>query len=203
MYTTTQLLDSYFKKNKANIDQRVIEISADQLTEIRRLQSLLDELRTISAPSLQNLVLEGTNIGVLALDVVRREKVNWLERIHVEHHFSPDLPLVMLDRDKINQVFLNLYKNAAQATPGKGTLTVRAYQSGEAVFVEIADTGTGVPDDVNLFEFSTVVGQGMGFGLMVVQQIIAAHEGSITYTSIVGKGTTFRIELPLRLSKDL
>jgi two-component system, NtrC family, sensor kinase len=56
---------------------------------------------------------------------------------------------------------------------------------------------------VNLFEFSTVVGQGMGFGLMVVQQIIAAHEGSISYTSIVGKGTTFRIELPLRLSKDL
>ena len=90
MYTTTQLLDSYFKKNKANIDQRVIEISADQLTEIRRLQSLLDALRTISAPSLQNLVLEETNIGVLALDVVRREKVNWLERSHVEHHFSPD-----------------------------------------------------------------------------------------------------------------
>ena len=50
MYTTTQLLDSYFKKNKANIDQRVIEISADQLTEIRRLQSLLDQLRTISGP---------------------------------------------------------------------------------------------------------------------------------------------------------
>ena len=69
----------------------------------------------------------------------------------------------MVDRDKINQVFFNLYKNAAQAPVGKATPTARAYRSGEAVFIEIADTGTGVPDDVNLFEFSTVLGQGMGF----------------------------------------
>ena len=59
----------------------------------------------------------------------------------------------MVDRDKINQVFFNLYKNAAQAPVGKATPTARAYRSGEAVFIEIADTGTGVPDDVNLFDF--------------------------------------------------
>jgi hypothetical protein len=81
--------------------------------------------------------------------------------------------------------------------------SARAYRSGEAIFIEIADTGAGVRDGINLFECSTVIGQGMGFGLMVVQQIIAAHEGSISYTSIVGKGTTFRIQLPLRLLQDL
>ncbi len=203
MYTTTQLLDSYFRKNKENIDQRVIEISADQLAEIKRLKSLLDDLRTVSPPSLQNLNLEETNVGLLALDVLQREKINWGERIHIEHHIPPDLPKVMVDGSKMNQVFLNLYKNAAQATPGEGSLTIRAYRSGAAIYVEIADSGTGVPDDVNLLEYSSELEQGMGFGLMVVQRIIAAHEGSLSYTSVVGKGTTFLIKLPLHSSATL
>jgi two-component system, chemotaxis family, CheB/CheR fusion protein len=197
MYTTTQVLDSYFRKNKKNIDQRVIEISADQLAEIKRLKSLLDDLRTVSPPSLQNLNLEETNVGLLALDVLQREKINWAERIQIEHNISPDLPMVMVDRDKMNQVFLNLYKNAAEATSGKGRVMIRAYRSGAAICVEIADSGAGVPADVNLLKYSSELEQGMGFGLMVVERIIAAHEGSISYTSTVGKGTTFLIQLPL------
>lgn len=203
MYTTTQLLDGYFRKNKDSIDQRVIEMSADQLSEIKRLKSLLDDLRTVSPPSLQNLNLEETNVGLLALDVLQREKINWGERIHVEHNFPPDLPTVMVDRDKMKQVFLNLYKNAAQATPGEGKLTIRAFRLGGAVVIEITDTGTGVPDEVNLLEYSSDLEQGMGFGLMVVQRIIAAHEGAISYTSAVGKGTTFQIKLPLHSSTRL
>ena len=203
MYTTTQLLDNYFRKNKKSIDQRVIEISADQLSEIKRLKSLLDDLRTVSPPSLQNLKLEETNVGLVAWDVLQREKVNWGERIHIEHSISPDLPTVMVDRDKMNQVFLNLYKNAAQATPGKGKLTIRAFRLGGAVAIEITDTGSGVPDGVNLLEYSRDLEQGMGFGLMVAQRIIAAHEGTISYTSALGKGTTFLIKLPLHSSTSL
>jgi two-component system, chemotaxis family, CheB/CheR fusion protein len=200
MYTTTQLLDNHFRKNKKNIDQRVIEISADQLSEIKRLKSLLDDLRTVSPPSLQNLNLEETNVGLLAWDVLQREKINWGERIDIEHNISPDLPTVIVDRDKMNQVFLNLYKNAAQATSGKGRVMIRAYRSGAVICLEIADSGAGVPAEVNLLKYSSELEQGMGFGLMVVERIIAAHEGSISYTSTVGKGTTFLIRLPLRSS---
>jgi two-component system CheB/CheR fusion protein len=203
MYTTTQLLESYFRKNKKNIDQRVIEMSADQLAEIKRLKFLLDDLRTVSPPSLQNLHLEETNVGLLALDVLQREKISWGERIRIQHDIPQDLPRVMVDRDKMNQVFLNLYKNAAQAITEKGILTVRAYRAGGALYIEISDTGTGVPEAVNLLEYSSELEQGMGFGLMVVQRIIAAHEGTISYTSRVGQGTTFLIQLPLHSSLRL
>jgi signal transduction histidine kinase len=82
--------------------------------------------------------------------------------------------------------------------PAGGKLTVRTYPEAGNAIVEITDTGVGIPEDVDIFEpFATTKDKGTGLGLMVVRQIIAAHDGSISYTSRSGQGTTFRIILPL------
>ena len=111
----------------------------------------------------------------------------------------PDtLPSVQADADKLKQVFLNLCKNAVEAMPAGGTLTLRAHCAAEQVIIEVADTGDGIPDGVNIFEpFATTKAEGTGLGLPIVQQIVTAHGGTLSYTSTPGQGTTFSVVLPL------
>jgi two-component system sensor histidine kinase HydH len=104
---------------------------------------------------------------------------------------------VLANNEEITQVLLNLYKNAAEAMPEGGRLTVCAFQSGTRVCLAVSDTGTGVPEGVNIFEpFVTTKTGGTGLGLAIVQQIVAAHGGTITYTSTPDQGTTFTLALP-------
>ena len=118
----------------------------------------------------------------------------------VEQNLPTDLPLVMADRDKLKQVLLNLCKNAFEAMPEGGTLTVRLHNFGEHITLEVADTGMGIPAGVDIFEpFVTTKSEGTGLGLPIVRQIVVAHSGTLTYTSEPSKGTTFTVTLPLAL----
>ena len=76
-------------------------------------------------------------------------------------------------------------------------MTTKAYATDEEVCVEIIDTGEGIPPDINVFElFSSSKAEGTGLGLVIVRQIIMAHNGSIEYSSEPGSQTTFRVTLP-------
>jgi signal transduction histidine kinase len=108
-----------------------------------------------------------------------------------------------MGRSSPKQALLNLFKNAAEAMPQGGTLAVRAYNSGGQVSLEVADTGVGIAAEADVFApFTTSKPQGTGLGLTIVQQIVAAHEGAITYTSKPGQGTVFRLTLPLTSSSS-
>jgi signal transduction histidine kinase len=97
----------------------------------------------------------------------------------------------------MKQVILNLCKNAVEAMQNGGSLTIKAYRTGQSVLLEIRDDGIGVPKGVNIFElFKTTKPSGSGLGLPLVQQIVSAHNGTINYTSDAGRGTTFTIRLP-------
>jgi hemerythrin-like metal-binding protein len=107
---------------------------------------------------------------------------------------------------QINQVFMNLMINAAQAIEERGTITIRTGIQDDKVWVEVSDTGNGVaPEHLNrIFEpfFTTKpVGKGTGLGLSVSYSIIQIHHGNIEVTSEVGCGTTFRIWLPVKQPK--
>jgi signal transduction histidine kinase len=108
---------------------------------------------------------------------------------------------------QINQVFMNLIVNAAQAMgPERGTITIRNGIEGENVWVEVADTGSGIaPQSLQkIFDpfFTTKpVGQGTGLGLSLSYGIVKKHRGDISVRSEVGVGTTFRVQLPVRQSK--
>jgi len=115
----------------------------------------------------------------------------------VERRVDADLA-VLGDGDALHQVFLNLVTNALQAMSDGGSLTVAAAQAGDDVTVSIADTGTGIKteDLEHVFEpFFTGKG-GTGLGLSVSYGIIEAHQGALTVSSMVGRGSTFTVTIP-------
>jgi signal transduction histidine kinase len=122
--------------------------------------------------------------------------------------FDQTLPPVTCLPGEINQVVLNLIINAAHAIGEadggrRGTITVRTCRAGEHVEISIADTGKGIPAAIRskVFDpfFTTKpVGKGTGQGLAIAHNVIVKkHDGTITFESEVGKGTTFLIRLPL------
>jgi signal transduction histidine kinase len=108
----------------------------------------------------------------------------------------------MADAGKLKQVLLNLCKNAVEAMAGGGTLTIRGHHFAGLVSLEITDTGVGIPADVDIFQlFKTTKDYGTGLGLVIVRQIISAHQGTIAYRSVPGKGTTFTVSLPVQYQR--
>lgn len=123
------------------------------------------------------------------------------------HKDYGDLPAVYCQPFLLNQVFMNLLLNAAQAIEGKGDISICTKQVGRWVSVAISDTGQGIqPEHLKrLFEpfFTTkAVGKGTGLGLSISQNIVEAHRGQIEVSSELGKGSTFRVILPIDPSKD-
>jgi signal transduction histidine kinase len=113
-----------------------------------------------------------------------------------------DLPEIYCIPSQIDQVFLNLLVNAAQAIPGKGEIAIRTGEVGGEVFIAISDTGTGIPAEIlpRLFEpfFTTKpVGKGTGLGLSIAYGIVQSHGGRIEVESGEGKGSTFTVWLPV------
>ena len=116
------------------------------------------------------------------------------------------LPAVRGDREKLRQVFLNLVLNGIQATGSGGSLTIAsvAIPPGDgasgAVELSFTDTGEGMGPAVlgRIFEpFFTTKPDGTGLGLAITQKIVESHGGRIEVTSEVGKGTTFRVRIPV------
>lgn len=115
------------------------------------------------------------------------------------------IPQIECFPQRLNQVFMNLLVNAAQAIKEKGEIIIRSYQVNQTVVVEVSDTGEGIEkeDLEHIFEpfFTTKeVGKGTGLGLSVVYGIIENHGGKIEVESEVGKGSTFRVILPITRS---
>jgi Na+/proline symporter/signal transduction histidine kinase len=116
------------------------------------------------------------------------------------------LPLVECIPSQLNQVFMNLLVNAAQAIPDQGTITIRTGQEGDQAWVEVSDTGKGIPPENlhRIFEpfFTTKpVGKGTGLGLSLSYGIVRKHGGRIEVASEVGQGTRFRVWIPVRRSR--
>jgi len=195
MYMTAQLLERRLARQGEALDNTVKSTVHSLIDEIGRLSYLLHDFSSLSRREKYNF--RPIALPVLAGEVFALERETYKARgIHVEQSFPADLPLVVADADKLKQALLNLCKNAVEAMPEGGTLTLRAHTSAEGVILEISDTGIGVPAGVDIFEpFNTTKPSGTGLGLVIVRQIIAAHGETITYTSEPGKGTVFRLTL--------
>lgn len=118
----------------------------------------------------------------------------------VELRLAGALPHAPFDPGQIQQVLLNLIKNAMQAMTKGGVLTVETGSAREGVWVSIADTGSGIPQEQvsRIFQpYYTTKRKGSGLGLMIVQRIVRDHGGLIKLDSHLGRGTVFRVWLPL------
>jgi two-component system sensor histidine kinase HydH len=120
--------------------------------------------------------------------------------IQIEYAVPVDLPLVRADPERLSQVFLYLFRNATEAMPHGGTLHIRgaiADGQGTQVAIEVADTGQGIPAGISIFDlFTTTKPRRLGLGLAIVRYILDIHQSTISYTSLPGYGTCFRLRLP-------
>lgn len=192
------MMERRLAKDGEGGDARFASYVDNMQHEITRLTNLLHEFRSVSRR--QSLTFHPLNLTAVIQELLTVETPNYTERgVQVEHVMPDDLPHIHADADKLKQVFLNLCKNAVEAMPAGGTLTVRAQNGQGQVSIEVRDTGDGIPDGVNIFEpFATTKAEGTGLGLPIVQQIITGHGGTLGYTSTPGQGTTFTVVLPLR-----
>ena len=122
--------------------------------------------------------------------------------VTITNDVPDDMPEVLADREKIRQVFANLFSNALRFTSPGGSVTVRTSSEPDRVTFLVEDTGKGIPEEClkHLFEhFYRVPGQdeksGVGLGLAIVKEIVIAHGGNVGVESEVGKGSTFRFTL--------
>ncbi len=120
--------------------------------------------------------------------------------VRLEAEVPSPLPPIPHDPDRLEQVAVHLLQNAVEAAGAGGTVRVRVWAEADAVVLEVADTGPGVPDEIapRLFEpFVTgKPGRGRGLGLAVCREIVEAHGGRVSWESDPGRGTRFRVRLP-------
>lgn len=129
--------------------------------------------------------------------------------IRIVKRLSPDLPQVLMDPSQVQQVFMNMIINAAEAMNGGGQFTIatRHLAADGAVEVEFTDTGHGISEEdldriFDPFFTTKEVGHGTGLGLAISYGIVKEHRGAITVESQAGKGTTFIIRLPVTGEQD-
>ena len=171
--------------------------------EINRLDYIVTQFLQAIRPTPPQIKLASLNdVVITTLELLRPELEN--RGVHVKTRLARQIPITPIDPAQIQQVLVNLIKNAMQAMTKRGTLTLQSGEGSDGVWVSIADTGGGIPEaQINrIFEpFFTTKEKGSGLGLMIVQRIVRAHGGRIELESQVGRGTTFRIWLPLHERK--
>ncbi len=195
--TTLQLLKRQMSKPDENNNAFVNSALDGLLHELDHLGSLLNDFRSLARP--QRLELRLVQLPQIVGEAFAAQAADCAERgIVLNHSFPVDFPAIAADGRRLKQALFNLCKNAIEAMTDGGKLTVRGYQNGATVCVDVEDSGSGIPEDFDLFElFKTTKPHGTGLGLAIVRQIVAAHRGTISYRTERGKGTTFTISLPL------
>jgi signal transduction histidine kinase len=167
--------------------------------EINRLDYIITQFLQAIRPAAPQLKLVSFNeIAEKTLDLLKPELTN--RGLTVKTRLARRLPAAPVDATQLQQVLVNLIKNAMQAMTRGGTLTLQTGEAAEGVWVSVIDTGGGIPQEqINrIFEpFFTTKKKGTGLGLMIVQRIVRAHGGKIEVESHAGRGTTFRVWLPL------
>ena len=199
--TTVQLLERFMIREGIKAPPHMLGTLKDLKSEIDRLTSLLNEFKTIARP--QKLSLQPVTLPSVIQETVSGLDMDGKGDVQIVWECSPDLPPIRGDAAKLKQAFLNLFKNAVEAMPYGGTLSIKGYLSGGSISIDISDTGIGIPEDLKVFDlFSSTKPHGTGLGLFIVQQIILAHDGVVSYASTVDKGTTFHLTLPASLTPE-
>jgi signal transduction histidine kinase len=168
-------------------------------TEANRLEKMLLEVRDFTRPSTPNKI--EADINQVFRELIQLSSPVLQEYgIQVEASLDDSLPAFRFDPGQMKQVFVNLMKNAAEAMPQGGTLSIATRKEGRGVIIQVSDTGTGLDARVkeSLFRpFMTTKKKGTGLGLAVSYKLIQDHNGDITLESQPDYGTTVIIRLPL------
>ncbi|HYI96695.1 MAG TPA: ATP-binding protein [Bryobacteraceae bacterium] len=166
-----------------------------------RIYAVIRSLKTFARVNEGDL--RKVDINEILLNTLKLSGCVFRRRVSVVTDFG-ELPEVECYPGLLNQAFLNLVVNAAQAIQGDGTVTVKTKTDGDFIEIAIADDGAGIPPDVRKRIFSAgfttkPIGEGTGLGLALTREIIQdTHGGKIWFESELGSGTTFFMRLPIQ-----
>ena len=174
----------------------------DALDGVDQISKLVKNLKGFARVDRDGEELWNVNEGVESALTIANHQLR--DRIEVKKQLNA-VPLVRVVPSQINQVFLNLITNAAQAMADRGTLTVTSKRVEDRVEIEFEDTGSGIPAEVlpKIFDpfFTTKpVGEGTGLGLSIVHKILTGFGGNIAVSSALGHGARFVVSLPVNFA---
>jgi signal transduction histidine kinase len=179
-----------------NDTQQLIEESLDGAT---RVKNIVNDLKNLSRADQSDPVKADLNSCLQsALNIACNEiKYN----ATIEKQFG-ELPETVCHPQQLSQVFINLLTNAAQAMEGHGIISIRTWSDAADIFISVADTGLGIPEEIRsrIFDpfFTTKeVGKGTGLGLSISYDILQKHGGDISVESTPGQGSTFLVRVPV------
>ncbi|WP_432822134.1 sensor histidine kinase [Trichloromonas sp.] len=164
-----------------------------------RLKKLIQSMKTFSRVDDSEFKPADINAGIETTIHICWNELKYVATLKKEYG---ELPLAKVYPQQLNQVFMNLLVNAAHAMDKPGEITIRTWYEEGFIFVSIADTGCGIPQETlgRIFEpfFTTKVsGKGTGLGLSIVKDILLKHNGEISVETVPGEGTIFTIKLPV------
>lgn len=187
------------KKNVAAENQVAPELAGFIASEADRMNSLITRFLEFARPLKPRL--QNTELAeVIDRAVTHLERDSAANHVTVHKNYSPDVRPFPLDAELMERVVFNLLLNAAQASPPDGYITVKTRPTDDGVEMSVIDRGSGIdPKDVeSIFNpFFTTKPDGVGLGLAIVSKIIDQHGGKMTVESVPGKGSDFRVYLPL------
>lgn len=198
----------YLKRRARTADQAVptAELAEDLSSmqhEVNRLEQVVRDFADLSKEpriELQSTSLRGAIEHVVKLfGPLARQR-----EIELHAHYDDGGLSVNADVRRMEQVLVNLVKNALEATPARGSVAVRTSADEGRLVIEVADTGSGIPPQRQalLFEpFQTTRAHGLGLGLFLSKRLVEAHGGTLSMNSNSGAGTVFRIVLPAPLTR--
>ena len=192
------------EQNPAQFEEVFRESAGTLLGEIANLRAIVQrfsDFARMPAPQLQSMQLNDVAehvLKVLEPQFTAADHPPIATRVELD----PELPVTQADPELINRALQNLVLNAIDAMPSGGTLAVRTSHGDGTVTISVSDTGTGLTREEceRLFTpYYTTKQHGTGLGLAIVQSVVSDHHGKITVESEPGRGSTFRIELPLKM----
>jgi two-component system NtrC family sensor kinase len=183
-----------------------IEEAADA---VKKVIEIVRAMKAMSHPGTQEKVMTDVNELIRSATTISRNRWKYAAELALE--LEPGLPDILALPAELNQVMLNLIVNAADAVldkvgqdeSGQGKIVIRTRQHREGILIDVEDSGTGIPESIKqkIFDpfFTTKeVGKGTGQGLAITYDaVVKKHGGSISLESVLGKGTTFSVWLPL------
>jgi signal transduction histidine kinase len=164
-----------------------------------RIKKIVQDLKCFSRTDTTDEALTDINQCLESALAIVHNELKYKATVRCEYgELSPTIG----NAQKLGQVFINLLINAGHAIDEQGEITVRTQQENDWIFVEISDTGCGIPEDIRqrIFEplFTTKeIGKGTGLGLAICQEIVNKHGGKLDLVSETGKGSTFTVSIPL------
>ena len=174
-------------------------------SEIDRLDRAVKTFLNFTKPV--EMKLEETDIRPVLQDVIDAARPSILRAgAELRVDLPSEFPSLLIDQQLIHQALLNLLLNASEFTPRGGRITLALRRSGESAIISVADSGKGISpeDQKKIFQlFFTTRPGGSGIGLANTFRFVQLHNGQIEFESEVGRGTTFRVELPLAHAVDM